>query len=236
METVIGAARHVRRFGLAPKIALCTHSQFGNMDTDTGRRMRAALEMLDAREPDFAYEGEMNIDAALDQSIRDRLLPNSRYEGAANVLVFASSRGRLGRPQHPEGQGGGAGGRADPDGHGQQGAYRHARDHRARPAEHVRHRGDAGRALRLTGADFFEEIVSEPSKAPIRSFENSAAFCKSRASAAQQRNFANVICKIPSPSSANSANLSHPATGNSVARTASHRIPTYQCISGGRSR
>jgi malate dehydrogenase (oxaloacetate-decarboxylating)(NADP+) len=51
--------------------------------------MRAALEMLDSREPDFAYEGEMNIDAALDQSMRDRLLPNSRYEGAANVLVFA---------------------------------------------------------------------------------------------------------------------------------------------------
>jgi malate dehydrogenase (oxaloacetate-decarboxylating)(NADP+) len=91
METVIGAARHVRRFGLAPKIALCTQSQFGNMDTATARRMREALELLDAREPDFAYEGEMNIDAALDQSIRDRLLPNSRYEGAANVLVFASS-------------------------------------------------------------------------------------------------------------------------------------------------
>ena len=53
--------------------------------------MREALELLDAREPDFAYEGEMNIDAALDQSIRDRLLPKSRYEGAANVLVFASS-------------------------------------------------------------------------------------------------------------------------------------------------
>jgi malate dehydrogenase (oxaloacetate-decarboxylating)(NADP+) len=52
--------------------------------------MRDALEMLDHREPDFAYEGEMNIDAALDQAIRDRLFPGSRYEGAANVLVFAS--------------------------------------------------------------------------------------------------------------------------------------------------
>ena len=91
METVIGAARHVRRFGLAPKIALCTQSQFGNMDNDPSRRMRAALEMLDNREPDFAYEGEMNIDAALDQGLRDRLLPNSRFDGAANVLVFASA-------------------------------------------------------------------------------------------------------------------------------------------------
>jgi malate dehydrogenase (oxaloacetate-decarboxylating)(NADP+) len=91
MQTVIGAARHVRRFGVTPKIALCTQSQFGNIDNASARRMRDALEMLDTREPDFAYEGEMNIDAALDQSIRDRLLPGSRYEGAANVLVFASS-------------------------------------------------------------------------------------------------------------------------------------------------
>jgi len=91
MHTVIGAARHVRRFGVAPKIALCTQSQFGNIDNASARRMREALEMLDAREPDFAYEGEMNIDAALDQTIRDRLLPGSRYEGAANTLVFASS-------------------------------------------------------------------------------------------------------------------------------------------------
>ena len=90
-ETVLGAARHVRRFGLQPKIALCSHSQFGNLDTDSGRRMRAALEMLDMRQPDFAYEGEMHIDAALDPNIRERLLPNSRLDGPANVLVFANT-------------------------------------------------------------------------------------------------------------------------------------------------
>ena len=87
----IGAARHVRRFGLVPKVALCSHSQFGNLDSDSGRRMRAALELLDARDPDFAYEGEMHVDAALDQDVRDRLFPDGRYEGAANVLVFANS-------------------------------------------------------------------------------------------------------------------------------------------------
>jgi malate dehydrogenase (oxaloacetate-decarboxylating)(NADP+) len=90
-ETVIGAARHVKRFGVTPKIALCASSQFGNLDCDTGRRMRAALEMLDAREPDFAYEGEMHIDAALDQGIRDRIFPGGRFEGPANVLVFANA-------------------------------------------------------------------------------------------------------------------------------------------------
>ena len=91
MQTVLGAARHVRRFGLAPKVALCTQSQFGNMENEKAQRMRAALELLDQREPDFSYEGEMNVDSALDQSLRDRLLPGSRFEGAANVLVFASA-------------------------------------------------------------------------------------------------------------------------------------------------
>lgn len=91
MQTVLGAARHVRRFGLTPKVALCTQSQFGNMENAAAQRMRAALELLDAREPDFAYEGEMNVDAALDQALRDRLLPGSRFDGAANVLVFASA-------------------------------------------------------------------------------------------------------------------------------------------------
>ncbi|MFN4155384.1 MAG: NADP-dependent malic enzyme [Paracoccaceae bacterium] len=91
MQTVLGAARHVRRFGLTPKVALCTQSQFGNMENEKARRMQAALELLDQREPDFSYEGEMNVDSALDQGLRERLLPGARFEGAANVLVFASA-------------------------------------------------------------------------------------------------------------------------------------------------
>jgi malate dehydrogenase (oxaloacetate-decarboxylating)(NADP+) len=91
MQTTISAARHVRRFGLTPKIALCTQSQFGNMDNANALRMRAALELLDQRDPDFCYEGEMNVDAALDQALRDRIFPNSRLQGEANVLVFAST-------------------------------------------------------------------------------------------------------------------------------------------------
>ncbi len=90
-ETVIAAARHVRRFGMAPNIALCSHSQFGNMDIDSGRRMRAAMEILNAAPRDFAYEGEMHIDAALDVALRQRIFPNARMQGAANVLVFANT-------------------------------------------------------------------------------------------------------------------------------------------------
>jgi malate dehydrogenase (oxaloacetate-decarboxylating)(NADP+) len=89
MQTAIGAARHLRRFGLVPKVALCTMSQFGNLESSGGNRMRAALELLDAREPDFAYEGEMNIDTALDEVLRERIFPQARFQGPANVLVFA---------------------------------------------------------------------------------------------------------------------------------------------------
>ncbi|ABV92571.1 malic protein NAD-binding [Dinoroseobacter shibae DFL 12 = DSM 16493] len=90
-ETVCGAARHVRRFGLEPNIALCSHSQFGNLDIDSGRRMRAALALLDGMNLDFAYEGEMHTDSALDPELRARIFPHSRMEGVANVLVFANS-------------------------------------------------------------------------------------------------------------------------------------------------
>jgi malate dehydrogenase (oxaloacetate-decarboxylating)(NADP+) len=90
-ETVCGAARHIRRFGIAPKVALCSGSQFGNLDSDSGRRMRAALDLLDEMGVDFTYEGEMHVDTALDPELRERILPGSRMEGSANALVFAST-------------------------------------------------------------------------------------------------------------------------------------------------
>ena len=90
-KTVIACARHIRRFGVEPKIAMCSHSQFGNLDCGTGRRMRGALEILDSQPRDFAYEGEMHADAALDQELRNRIFPNARFNGPANCLVFANT-------------------------------------------------------------------------------------------------------------------------------------------------
>ncbi|WP_299645875.1 NADP-dependent malic enzyme [uncultured Jannaschia sp.] len=90
-ETVVACARHVRRFGIEPRVALCSASQFGNLDSDSGRTMRAALALLDEMHLDFQYEGEMNADAALDAELRARFLPKGRMEGPANVLVFAST-------------------------------------------------------------------------------------------------------------------------------------------------
>jgi malate dehydrogenase (oxaloacetate-decarboxylating)(NADP+) len=88
---VIAAARHTRRFGIEPKIALCSHSQFGNLDSGSGIRVRGALEILDNARQDFMYEGEMHSDAALDGDLRARIMPNCRFEGAANVLIFANT-------------------------------------------------------------------------------------------------------------------------------------------------
>ncbi|MEL6946446.1 MAG: NADP-dependent malic enzyme [Pseudomonadota bacterium] len=90
-DTVIATARHVRRFGVEPKIALCSNSQFGTLNTESARRMRAALALLDAQDLDFTYEGEMPVDAALDPEIRERLLPDSRMDGPANAFVFSNA-------------------------------------------------------------------------------------------------------------------------------------------------
>ncbi len=83
-----GAARHARRFGVEPRIAFCSQSQFGNQKEGSGKRLREAIALLDGMETDFEYEGEMNIDAALDPELCKRLLPNSRLSGPANVLIF----------------------------------------------------------------------------------------------------------------------------------------------------
>ncbi len=89
--TVIATARHVRRFGIEPKVALCSSSQFGNWDCPSGRVMRDGLEILDGMKSDFEYEGEMHTDAALDQELRDRLLPGGRLTGRANTLIYANT-------------------------------------------------------------------------------------------------------------------------------------------------
>ena len=87
-EAAIGAARHAARFGVEPKVALCSQSQFGNQAEGSGKRIRAAIALLDAGDHDFAYEGEMNVDAALDPELRARLMPDNRLQGAANILIF----------------------------------------------------------------------------------------------------------------------------------------------------
>jgi malate dehydrogenase (oxaloacetate-decarboxylating)(NADP+) len=87
-EVALACANHVSRFGQTPKIALLSHSDFGQSDSASARKMRTALEMLQERAPSLQVDGEMQADSALSELIRDRVLPGSRLKGSANVLVF----------------------------------------------------------------------------------------------------------------------------------------------------
>ena len=87
-EMTLLCAAHVRRFGIEPKIALVSHSDFGSDNTPSARKMRDALEILRQRAPDLEADGEMQANTALSQAMRDLVLPSSRLKGEANVLVM----------------------------------------------------------------------------------------------------------------------------------------------------
>jgi malate dehydrogenase (oxaloacetate-decarboxylating)(NADP+) len=87
-ETAVLAAAHVRRFGLEPKIALVSHSNFGSFESPSAQKMRRATQMLFDQKVDFEVDGEMHADTALDPVQRERTYPHSRLKGQANVLIF----------------------------------------------------------------------------------------------------------------------------------------------------
>lgn len=80
-------ANMIKRFGMEPKVALLSHSNFGSRMTPHSEKMRQTLQLLREQQPDLLVEGEMHADAALSQEIRDRLFKNSAFEGEANILV-----------------------------------------------------------------------------------------------------------------------------------------------------
>jgi malate dehydrogenase (oxaloacetate-decarboxylating)(NADP+) len=82
------AADAVRRFGLVPKVALLSHSNFGSDDSDSARKMREVRRLLVERVPGLELDGEMHGDAALSEAIRSRVHPDSTLKGEANLLVM----------------------------------------------------------------------------------------------------------------------------------------------------
>lgn len=88
-EMVLLCAYHVRRFGMEPKVALVSHSDFGDFDTPSSLKMRKALSIVLERAPELEIDGEMQADTALIQGVRDRKLPNSRLKGVANLLIMS---------------------------------------------------------------------------------------------------------------------------------------------------
>ncbi|HUG77447.1 MAG TPA: NADP-dependent malic enzyme [Burkholderiales bacterium] len=87
-EMTLLAAEEVRRFGITPKVALLSASNFGSVDLPSSRKMRQALELISSRAPELEIEGEMHGDAALSEEIRLKVFPRSRLRGEANLLVM----------------------------------------------------------------------------------------------------------------------------------------------------
>ena len=87
-EMTVLAAEEIRRFGIVPKVALLSHSNFGAADTPTALKMRKALAILATTAPGLEVDGEMHGDAAISEETRSRSFPNSRLKGEANLLVM----------------------------------------------------------------------------------------------------------------------------------------------------
>ncbi len=87
-ESTLQAAYRMKLFGIVPKVALVCHSNFGSSEASSAKKMREALQLILKRAPRLEVEGEMHVDAALKTEIRERLFPDSRLTGAANLLVM----------------------------------------------------------------------------------------------------------------------------------------------------
>jgi malate dehydrogenase (oxaloacetate-decarboxylating)(NADP+) len=87
-EVTLLAAEEVRRFGLTPKAALLSHSNFGSNRTVSAQKMSRLRDLLEQLAPRLEVEGEMHGDAALSEEIRLQVFPNSRLKGEANLLIM----------------------------------------------------------------------------------------------------------------------------------------------------
>jgi malate dehydrogenase (oxaloacetate-decarboxylating)(NADP+) len=87
-EMTLLAAQQVRRFGLIPSVALLSHSSFGSSEAPSAEKMRQALELISARAPELAVDGEMRADSALSSAIRGNEFPDSRLSADANLLIM----------------------------------------------------------------------------------------------------------------------------------------------------
>jgi malate dehydrogenase (oxaloacetate-decarboxylating)(NADP+) len=87
-EATLQATYRLKLFGIEPKVALLSHSNFGSHDNASAQKMRRALEILRERAPKLEIEGEMQADTAWDDELRHRMFPNSMLKGRANLFVM----------------------------------------------------------------------------------------------------------------------------------------------------
>jgi malate dehydrogenase (oxaloacetate-decarboxylating)(NADP+) len=87
-EMTIMAAREIRRFGIKPRAALVSHSNFGSRDSESAAKMRLATQLVREQAPDLEADGEMHGDSAISEILRKRVMPDSTLSGEANLIVF----------------------------------------------------------------------------------------------------------------------------------------------------
>jgi malate dehydrogenase (oxaloacetate-decarboxylating)(NADP+) len=87
-EMTVLAAEAIRRFGIEPKAALLSYSDFGSRDASSSLKMRAAADILRKIAPGLEFDGEMHADTALSEALRQRVFPHAKLKGEANLLVF----------------------------------------------------------------------------------------------------------------------------------------------------
>jgi len=87
-EITLMAAEELKRFGIQPKIALLSHSNFGTSNDKQAVKMREALALIQEQAPNLEIDGEMHGDVALDSDMRQGIMPGANLEGAANLLVM----------------------------------------------------------------------------------------------------------------------------------------------------
>ncbi|MEM6811505.1 MAG: NADP-dependent malic enzyme [Pseudomonadota bacterium] len=87
-EMTLLAAERVKQFGITPKVALLSHSNFGSRRGGSPEKMREACRIIKERDQSLEIDGEMHADTALMQDIRDNLMPNSSLKGEANLLIM----------------------------------------------------------------------------------------------------------------------------------------------------
>lgn len=87
-EMTLLAVEEIKRFGITPKVALLSHSNFGASDSETSLKMRGAYADIRMRDPNLEIDGEMQADTALSEEVRKTIMPNSNLSGQANLFVM----------------------------------------------------------------------------------------------------------------------------------------------------
>jgi len=87
-EITLMASEELERLGITPRVALLSHSNFGTSNSESAKKMRAALALVQQKAPALEVDGEMHGDTALDSKLRAKIMPQSTLKGDANLLVM----------------------------------------------------------------------------------------------------------------------------------------------------